>query len=198
MLDVDALDFQKGHGLVTVVAQHAVTGAVLMVAFADREAVDRTLETGELYLRSRTRGLWHRGATTGHVLRVLEMVPDCDGDALLARVQPAGPVCHTGAVSCFAGAPADILDELDRSVDSRDPEGPSDGYTRSLLGNPNRRLKKLGEEAVELAVACSEGPPARVAEEAADLIYHALVAARAAGATLADVRAALAVRRESR
>ncbi len=110
MLDVSTLDFAKGNGLVTVVAQDAATGRVLMVAHADQEALERTIATGEMHYRSRTRGLWHKGATSGNVQRVVALAADCDGDAVLARVTPAGPACHTGAVSCFdepaAHAPA--------------------------------------------------------------------------------------------
>src|SRR6188474_84389 len=101
MLDLSQLDFEKGGGVVMVVAQDARTGAVLMVAQADREALEHTLATGEMHYRSRTRGLWHKGATSGNVQRVVSLTPDCDSDAVLARVEPAGPACHTGAVSCF-------------------------------------------------------------------------------------------------
>src|SRR5262245_11383354 len=97
----DALDFDKGNGLVTVVAQDADTGEVLMVAHADREALMQTSETGEMHYRSRTRGLWHKGATSGNVQQVVSLSADCDGDAVLARVRPAGPACHTGGRSCF-------------------------------------------------------------------------------------------------
>src|ERR687886_309370 len=124
MLDLDALNFEKGGGLVTVVAQDAVTGAVLMVAAADREALERTLATGEMHYRSRTRGLWHKGATSGNVQRVVSLDADCDGDAVLARVAPAGPACHTGERSCFrAGALAadalGTLDDLRAELESR-------------------------------------------------------------------------------
>ena len=101
MLDLDTLNFDKHAGLVTVVAQDATTGAVLMVAHADREALERTLATGEMHYRSRTRGLWHKGSTSGNVQRVVALFADCDGDAVVARVRPAGPACHTGAHSCF-------------------------------------------------------------------------------------------------
>jgi phosphoribosyl-ATP pyrophosphohydrolase/phosphoribosyl-AMP cyclohydrolase len=101
MIDIDKLDFTKGNGLVTVVAQDSRTGALLMVAHADREAIERTIVTGEMHYRSRTRGLWHKGETSGNVQRVVSLSADCDGDAVLARVIPAGPACHTGAQSCF-------------------------------------------------------------------------------------------------
>lgn len=199
MLDLDTLDFTKGNGLVTVVAQDARTGAVLMLAHADREALERTIATGEMHYRSRTRGLWHKGATSGNVQRVVSLAPDCDGDAVLARVVPAGPACHTGAVSCFGqdAVSADALSVLDATIARRQRSTQDDGspsYTRRLLSDRNLRLKKLGEEAVELAVACVDSDSARAAEEAADLFYHALVALRAAGTSLDDVRATLAAR----
>ena len=220
MLDLDALDFTKGNGLVTVVAQDARTGAVLMLAHADREALERTLATGEMHYRSRTRGLWHKGATSGNVQRVVSLAADCDGDAVLARVAPAGPACHTGTTSCF-GDPAlgaDVLGALDATIAERATLGtrggsppfahgaaasaeapnhsdaPRPSYTQRLLADRNLRLKKVGEEAAELVVACADGDAPRAAEEAADLVYHTLVALRALGLSLDDVRAALAQR----
>src|SRR5688572_32359812 len=111
-----ALDFSKTAGVVTVVTQDARTGAVLMAAQADREALERTVATGEMHYRSRTRGLWHKGATSGNVQRVVSLAADCDGDAVLARVAPAGPACHTGTVSCFGGDAGDALGVLDATV----------------------------------------------------------------------------------
>lgn len=205
-LDLDALDFVKGNGLVTVVAQDALSGAVLMVAHADREALEYTLRTGEMHYRSRSRGLWHKGATSGNVQRVLSLTPDCDGDAVLARVMPAGPACHEGTVSCFrdAALSADVIGALDATIVARQqamatpvPTADVDtkpSYTQRLLADRNLRLKKLGEEAVELATACVEQDVDRATEETADLVYHALVALRAAGGTLEGVRAVLAER----
>jgi phosphoribosyl-ATP pyrophosphohydrolase/phosphoribosyl-AMP cyclohydrolase len=200
MLDLDALNFDKGNGTVTVVAQDAASGAVLMVAAADREALERTLATGEMHYRSRTRGLWHKGATSGNVQRVVSLSADCDGDALLARVSPAGPACHTGALSCFspdALAP-DALSMLDATIAARSATPASadaaPSYTRRLLDDRNLRLKKIGEEAAELVAACADGDVDRAREEVADLIYHALVALRAVGGSLADVRAVLSAR----
>ena len=219
--DPGALDFEKGGGMVTVVAQDARTGAVLMVAHADREAIERTVATGEMHYRSRTRGAWHKGATSGNVQRVVELLADCDGDAVLARVEPAGPACHTGARSCFGDVAlaADALgalavtieermreaslpargappDEHDRagSPDSRHPRRAARtaatraSYTARLLGDRNLRLKKLGEEAAELVTACADHDRERAAEEGMDLVYHALVALRAVGVTLDDLR----------
>ena len=200
MLDLDTLNFDKGSGTVTVVAQDAVTGAVLMVAAADREALERTLASGEMHYRSRTRGLWHKGATSGNVQRVVSLDPDCDGDALLARVVPAGPACHTGTTSCFGerALAADAIALLDTTIAARttSPVAPNatSSYTRRLLGDRNLRLKKLGEEAAELVTACADGDAERAREETADLLYHALVALHALGGSLADVRAVLAAR----
>jgi phosphoribosyl-AMP cyclohydrolase / phosphoribosyl-ATP pyrophosphohydrolase len=197
-LELDDLDFAKGQGVVTVVAQDARTGAVLMVAQADREAMERTIATGEMHYRSRTRGLWHKGATSGNVQRVVSLHHDCDADAVLARVIPAGPSCHTGSTSCFGDAAlaSDELGALDATIAARAVQGPDapPSYTRKLLGDRNLRLKKLGEEAAELVTACADGDAPRAAEETADLLYHALVALRAVGGTLDDVRAVLAER----
>ena len=218
MLDLSALNFEKGGGIVTVVAQDAANGAVLMVAHADREALERTIATGEMHYRSRTRGLWHKGATSGNVQRVVSLATDCDGDAVLARVQPAGPACHTGMVSCFGDTAlaSDAIGALARTIAARAATGgrgaaPSSGtdtlastsapstpvrpsYTQRLLADRNLRLKKLGEEAAELVTACADDDAARVVEEAADLAYHMLVAMRACGVGLADLQRTLAAR----
>jgi phosphoribosyl-ATP pyrophosphohydrolase/phosphoribosyl-AMP cyclohydrolase len=209
-LDLDRLDFVRGGGLVTVVAQDAVTGAVLMVAHADREALERTLASGEMHYRSRTRGPWHKGATSGNVQRVVSLSADCDGDTVLARVIPAGPACHTGATTCFGDIGGDALDALARVIETRlqaatPPEAAAEAgsasvsavrpsYTRRLLDDRNLRLKKLGEETAELVTALADGHPERATEEAADLVYHLLVALRAAGVRLDDVRRVLATR----
>ncbi len=200
MLDLATLDFTKGGGLVTVIAQDAATGVVLMLAHADREALERTVATGEMHYRSRSRGLWRKGATSGNVQRVVSLSIDCDGDAVLARVISAGPACHTGAPSCF-GAEAlqpDALARLDATIadrataaQAREAEGDSPSYTRRLLGDRNLRLKKIGEEASELVVALADADPARAAEEGADLIFHALVGLRDVGISLDDLRKVL-------
>lgn len=201
MLDLSQLDFEKGHGLVTVVTQDARSGVLLMVAHADREALERTLATGEMHYRSRTRGLWHKGATSGNVQRVVSLSADCDGDAVLARVVSEGPACHTGERSCFGGVAlgADALSSLDATIASRAVAGIAAGksYTRRLLDDRNLRLKKIGEEAAELVTACADGDVERAREEVADVIYHALVALRAVGGSLADVQAVLDRRRLS-
>jgi phosphoribosyl-ATP pyrophosphohydrolase/phosphoribosyl-AMP cyclohydrolase len=202
-LDLDSIDFAKGGGLVSVVVQDARNGAVLMTAFADREALERTLDTGEMHFRSRSRGLWHKGATSGNTQRVLSLEPDCDRDAILALVIPAGPACHTGTRSCFTdtSSSADALSELYRTIAARASAEPTTApdarpsYTRRLLEDRNLRLKKLGEEAAELVTACADGDRERAIEEAADLVYHTVVALRAVGASLDDVRRAIDARR---
>jgi phosphoribosyl-ATP pyrophosphohydrolase/phosphoribosyl-AMP cyclohydrolase len=197
------LDFSKGDGLVTVIAQDARTGAVLMVAHADREALERTVATGEMHYRSRTRGLWHKGATSGNVQRLVSLTADCDGDAVLARVIPAGPACHAGSATCFGADPAhlttDVLTRLDAVIADRAStaaEGGDTSYTRRLLADRNLRLKKLGEECAELVTACADDDGERAVAEGADLFYHTLVALRAVGVSLDDVRIELA-RREA-
>ncbi len=197
MIDVSTLDFTKGNGLVSVIAQDARTGAVLMIAFADREAIERTAASGELHLFSRSRGPWHKGATSGNVLRVRALIPDCDADAVLAMVEPAGPACHTGTVSCFGEITrSDALSALDATIaDRMRPDAAvGTGYTQKLLKDRNLRLKKIGEEASELVTACADNDVERATEETADLVYHALVALRAVGGSLDGVRAVLAAR----
>ncbi|WP_187345352.1 bifunctional phosphoribosyl-AMP cyclohydrolase/phosphoribosyl-ATP diphosphatase HisIE [Cystobacter ferrugineus] len=198
MLDLSKLDFTKGNGLVTVVTQDAHTGDLLMVAHADREALEKTIETGEMYYRSRSRGLWHKGGTSGNVQRVVSLTADCDADAVLARVEKAGPACHTGAETCFDIGPVDALVALDKTIAERARKAPEPGekpsYTRRLLDDRNLRLKKIGEEAAELVTACADGDKERAVEEAADVLYHVLVAVRPLGVTLEDVKAVLARR----
>ena len=197
LFDLDALDFSKSNGFVTVVAQDARTGVVLMVAHATREALERTLVTGEMHYTSRTRGLWHKGATSGHTQRVVSLASDCDGDAILARVYSAGPACHTGSVSCFreTALRSDALATLDATITERaTADASSASYTRRLLGDRNLRLKKLGEEAVELAVACTDDDLERATEEVADVFYHALVALHGVGGSLRAVQSVLNAR----
>jgi phosphoribosyl-AMP cyclohydrolase / phosphoribosyl-ATP pyrophosphohydrolase len=194
VIDLSALNFEKGGGFVTVVAQDAITGAVLMVALGNREALERTMATGEMHYFSRRRGLWRKGETSGNTQRVISLTPDCDGDTVLALVEPHGPACHTGAVSCFNGAGGDALSTLDRTIDARARDGtgsPDTSYTRRLLTDRNLRLKKLGEEMAELVTACADGDRDRATEEAADVVYHTLVALRALGVGLDAVRRVL-------
>ena len=206
LLDLDALRFDKDRGTIVVVTQDAATGRVLMVANADREALEHTIETGEMHYRSRTRGLWRKGATSGNVQKVVSLTPDCDGDTVLARVISAGPACHTGAVSCFdeSGAPnvwsglaATIAlrnSTLKAEAGSREEAAKSRSYTQRLLLDRNLRLKKIGEESAELISACADGDATRCAEEAADLIYHVGVTLEAVGTSLDAVGEVLQAR----
>lgn len=200
-LDLNTLDFKKGNGLVTIVTQDAVSGALLLVAHADREAVEKTMETGEMHYHSRTRGLWHKGGTSGNTQRVISLTADCDGDSILARVSVAGPACHTGAMSCFGGDAlnSEVFGRLGAVIEARarsenDEVADKPSYTRRLLKDRNLRLKKIGEEAAELVAACADADRERAIEEAADLFYHALVALRSIGGSVDDVRSALGKR----
>ena len=196
--DLEKVDFEKGGGTVTVVAQDADSGAVLMVAYADREALAKTLETGDVHFRSRTRGLWKKGETSGNVLRVVSLASDCDHDAILAKVRPVGPTCHTGSTTCWGEPkplPGAAIAELARTIEARRADPSPGSYTAKLLADRNLRLKKIGEEATELAVALADKDHARAAEEAADVVYHVLTALAAEGITLAQVEQILAERR---
>jgi phosphoribosyl-ATP pyrophosphohydrolase/phosphoribosyl-AMP cyclohydrolase len=188
-------------GLVLVVAQDVADGRVLMVAWADRHALERSLATREMHFWSRSRGrLWKKGETSGNVLEVVSLHADCDGDAVLARVHPTGPACHTGEPTCFGdGAHPEglgaVLAALDETMAHRADARPEGSYTVRLLDDENLRLKKLGEEMAELVAALARGDGERTREEAADLLYHLLAALRAEGVRLDDVAAVLADRR---
>jgi phosphoribosyl-ATP pyrophosphohydrolase/phosphoribosyl-AMP cyclohydrolase len=176
-------------GLVPVIAQDATTNAVLTLAYANREAVEKTLMSGEAHYYSRSRAeLWRKGATSGNTQRVVEVSLDCDGDALLYRVEPRGPACHTGEETCFfttvegEGIEGDggeydlgaMLNKLAATISQRHREMPEGSYTARLLGEGTERVaQKVGEEAVEVVVAALAGE--RLAEEAADLVYHLMV-----------------------
>ena len=187
--DLDALDFSKLDGLVPVVAQDAGSGAVLMVAYASREALERSLESGRMHYWSRSRGeLWRKGDTSGHIQHVVRLHADCDADTVLALVRQEGAACHTGEPTCFGEdavpegpTAASVLQRLDAVLAARAAHRPDGSYTVKLLTDENLRLKKLGEECAELVTALAKGEADRIPEEAADLIYHVLVAARAAG-----------------
>jgi phosphoribosyl-ATP pyrophosphohydrolase/phosphoribosyl-AMP cyclohydrolase len=176
--------------LTPAIVQDVADGRVLMLAWMDAEALRLTRETGEAWFWSRSRQeLWHKGATSGNTLAVEEIRDDCDGDALLLRVRPAGPACHTGSRSCFAPA-------LWRTVVERVRDRPEGSYTASLAeAGIERCAQKLGEEAVEAAVAAVAGD-GRLAEEAADLLYHLYVLLAVAGVDVADVEDVLARRAE--
>lgn len=168
-------------GLLPVVVQDAASGDVLMVAYANREALERTAQTGLAHFWSRSRGaLWRKGQTSGNEMRVRELRADCDRDALLMVVDPAGPACHTGARTCFGDETptlAGVPEELGRVIAARASASPDTSYTARLLAKgPDHVLKKIGEEATEVVLAAKSESDARLAEEAADLLYHLMVA----------------------
>jgi phosphoribosyl-ATP pyrophosphohydrolase/phosphoribosyl-AMP cyclohydrolase len=164
------------------IVQDAATGRVLMLAWHDEEAERLTRETGEAWFWSRSRRkLWRKGETSGNTLAVVELRDDCDGDAVLVRVEPAGAACHTGSVSCFAP-------ELWRTISERAGTRPGGSYTSELLeAGIGACARKVGEEAVELSVAALDESDARVVEEAADLVYHLYVLLAARGLDVAQV-----------
>jgi phosphoribosyl-ATP pyrophosphohydrolase/phosphoribosyl-AMP cyclohydrolase len=189
-------------GLVPVVVQDWRTGEVLTLAYANAEAVARTRETGELHLWSRSRGeLWHKGATSGHTQSIRALRLDCDGDALLALVEPHGPACHTGERTCFHNgereprAPHEALPALERTLAQRAAQRPEGSYTVELLDDPPRIGAKVREEAEEVARAAREEPDERVDEEAADVLYHLTVLLHSRGRGLGDAEEVLNGRR---
>ena len=189
-------------GLVPVVVQDWSTGEVLTLAYANAEAVARTRATGELHLFSRSRQeQWHKGATSGNVQRVRALRLDCDGDALLALVEPAGPACHTGERTCFHNgqleppAPHEALPALERTLAQRARERPSGSYTVTLLDDPPLIGEKVMEEAEEVARAAREESDERVDNEAADVLYHLTVLLAGRGRSLRDVEEVLLERR---
>lgn len=198
-----APDFARANGLVPAIAQDATTGAVLMLAWMDREAWDATIATGDMHFHSRSRDrLWRKGEASGNALRVVSLHVDCDADAVLALVEPSGPACHTGEATCWhepghpERAPAPPLEHLARVLRERTVLPVEGSHTSRLLADENLRLKKVAEEAAELIMAARGGTRADVAEEAADVLYHALVAAHAAGVAPKDVLKVLRERRK--
>jgi phosphoribosyl-ATP pyrophosphohydrolase/phosphoribosyl-AMP cyclohydrolase len=199
---IDELLQFDGEGLVPCVVQDWSTGEVLTLAYMNRLALTRTRESGELHLWSRSRGeQWHKGATSGNVQAVRALRLDCDGDSLLALVEPAGPACHTGERTCFhrgelePGAPHETLPALERTVEERARERPRGSYTVELLDDPARIGEKVMEEAEEMARAAREESDERVDEEAADVLYHLLVLVHSRGRSLADAERVLDGRR---
>jgi phosphoribosyl-ATP pyrophosphohydrolase/phosphoribosyl-AMP cyclohydrolase len=175
-------------GLAPAIVQDAASGEVLMLAWMNRESLRQTLESGLATFWSRSRGeLWVKGATSGNTQAVRAVRLDCDQDAILVRVDPAGPACHTGARSCFlAGeplldgppSPGETLAALERVLQSRKQAAPEGSYTARLFADETLRHKKVGEEAAELVIASLRGNRQEIAHEAADLLYHALVLLR--------------------
>jgi phosphoribosyl-ATP pyrophosphohydrolase/phosphoribosyl-AMP cyclohydrolase len=184
-------------GLVPAVVQDARTREVLTLAYMNEESLRRTLREGETWFWSRSRSeLWHKGATSGHRQRVVEVRLDCDSDALVVLVEPSGPACHTGAASCFTpGERAEdetggagigvVLEELYKVVAGRRREMPAGSYTTYLFEKGlNKILKKVGEEAAETIIAAKDEDPAALTAETADLVYHLVVLLVERGLTL--------------
>jgi phosphoribosyl-AMP cyclohydrolase / phosphoribosyl-ATP pyrophosphohydrolase len=190
-------------GLVPCVVQDARSGEVLTLAYMNEEALARTRATGETHFWSRSRQeLWHKGATSGNVQRVRSLRYDCDLDAVLALVDPAGPACHTGERTCFHNGdatpvPHEALPALERTIASRREERPEGSYTAALLADPERIGEKVREEADEVARAGAGESDERVAEEAADVLYHLTVLLASRGLTLESALEVLNARRGS-
>ena len=189
-------------GLVPCVVQDWHSGEVLTLAYMNALALERTRATGELHLWSRSRSaLWHKGESSGNTQALRALRIDCDGDALLALVEPAGPACHTGERTCFhrgelePPAPHEALPALERTLDSRARERPAGSYTVELLDDPPSIGEKVMEEAEEVARAAREESDERVDEEAADVLYHLLVLLHGRGRRLADAEQVLSARR---
>jgi phosphoribosyl-ATP pyrophosphohydrolase/phosphoribosyl-AMP cyclohydrolase len=200
MEDADIVFDERG--LVPCVVQDWASGEVLTLAYTNAEALRRTRATGELHLWSRSRDeLWHKGATSGNTQAVKALRYDCDGDAVLALVEPAGPACHTGARACFfqgelePPAPHEALPALERTIAARAAERPDGSYTAELLADPAHVGEKVLEEAEEVARAARDESDERVANEAADVLYHLAVLLRSRGLSLADAEEVLLARR---
>ncbi|HTZ63900.1 MAG TPA: bifunctional phosphoribosyl-AMP cyclohydrolase/phosphoribosyl-ATP diphosphatase HisIE [Solirubrobacteraceae bacterium] len=198
----DELVVYDEHGLVPCVVQDWRTGEVLTLAYMNADALARTRETGELHLYSRSREqLWHKGETSGNIQAVRSLRLDCDGDTLLALVEPAGPACHTGERTCFhrgelePPAPHETLPTLERTLRARAAERPAGSYTVKLLDDPQLAGAKVREEAEEVVRAVRAESDERVDEEAADLLYHLLVLVHGRGRELADAERVLDGRR---
>lgn len=188
-------------GFVPVVIQDWASGEVLTLAYANAEAVAATRKTGELHLWSRSRDeLWHKGATSGNTQAVKALRIDCDGDALLALVEPAGPACHTGARTCFFSgdmelAPHEVLPALQRTMTQRAAERPEGSYVVQLLDDPALAAEKVQEEAEEVGRAVREESDERVDEEAADVLFHLMALLHGRGRSLAGPEGVLRDRR---
>jgi len=200
-VDDSEVEFDQ-RGLVPCVVQDWRTGEVLMLAYMNAEALRLTRETGQMHFFSRSRAeLWHKGATSGNTQLIKAIRYDCDGDALLALVEPAGPACHTGERTCFhrgqldPAAPHEALPTLERTIADRDVARPEGSYTAALLADPDRTGAKVREEAEEVARAAREESDARVSEEAADVLYHLAVLLRGRGLSIADAERVLDGRR---
>jgi phosphoribosyl-AMP cyclohydrolase / phosphoribosyl-ATP pyrophosphohydrolase len=197
----DDLKFD-GKGLIPAIVQDASTREVLTLAYMNRESLDRTIETGETWFWSRSRNeLWHKGATSGNTQQVVDLVADCDNDAIVVLVKPAGPACHTGARSCFDLKQDEdlggLLTQLYKLIESRERDRPEGSYTTYLFDQGiDKILKKVGEESAETIVAAKNDDPKPLVAEVSDLIYHVLVLLVARGVSLDQIREELVLRRK--
>jgi phosphoribosyl-AMP cyclohydrolase / phosphoribosyl-ATP pyrophosphohydrolase len=201
-MDDSEIEFDQ-RGLIPCVVQDWRTGEVLTLAYMNAEALALTRETGEMHFFSRSRGeLWHKGATSGNTQLVKAIRYDCDGDALLALVEPAGPACHTGERTCFhrgqlyPAALHEVLPTLERTIAERNSARPEGSYTAALLADPDRTGAKVREEAEEVVRAARVESDERLAEEAADVLYHLAVLLRGRGLSIADAERVLDGRRK--
>jgi len=204
--DTPALAWDKDAGLLPAIVQHARTGVVLMLGYMNREALRETLTGGRVvfYSRSRQR-LWMKGESSGNVLDVVSVTPDCDNDTLLIQAEPSGPVCHRGTPTCFvdqlptATERFAFLTELESVIAQRLAERPEGSYTARLVAQgPARIAQKIGEEGVELALAAVLGDDREVVSETADLLYHVLLLVKSRNLSLAHVVAELESRHLNR
>ncbi len=187
-IDLDALDWRKGDGLLPAVIQDADTLRVLMLGYMTRQAAQATIDSGKVTFFSRSKQrLWTKGESSGHVLSLVTIDVDCDNDTLLVQARPHGPTCHLGRTSCFPEAPSHFLIELDALVASRDLQRPAGSYTTRLFEEGVRRIsQKVGEEGVETALAGVAQDDAALLGESADLLFHLIVLLRARGLSLND------------
>jgi phosphoribosyl-ATP pyrophosphohydrolase/phosphoribosyl-AMP cyclohydrolase len=195
------IDFKKGEGLVPAVIQDSCTMQVLMVGYMNEEAYSKTVSEGRVTFFSRSRqSLWTKGETSGNFLTVKEILPDCDSDALLIRVEPAGPVCHTGTNSCFGDRETKgFLYRLEKIIGERISENAADSYTNKLFHKGiNKIAQKVGEEAVELVIEAKDDNIDLFRNEAADLLYHLLVLLRARSTTLSEIEEVLSQRHRTK
>lgn len=196
------IDFNKMQGLVPAIIQDACTSKVLMLGFMNEEAYNKTVETGLVTFWSRTRNcLWTKGETSGNVLKVVEILNDCDEDTLLIKANPAGPVCHTGADTCWNEKneknPLLFLTELQDFINKRHEEMPEGSYTTSLFKDGlNRMAQKVGEEALELVIEACNGTNDRLIYEGSDMLYHLIVLLTSKGLRIEDMAAELAERHQ--
>ena len=195
------INFNKENGLVPAVIQDNATMQVLMVGYMNEEAYLKTVNEGRVTFFSRSRQrLWTKGETSGNFLTVKEILPDCDNDALLIRVVPAGPVCHLGTYSCFGAMEAKgFIYRLEKIISERIDEDASDSYTNKLFRKGiNKIAQKVGEEAVELVIESKDDDIDLFRNEAADLLYHLLVLLRAKSTGFSEIEAVLAGRHKSK